>query len=250
MRFGTAKKDAVDDYSGDGLYLRTFKDGDTTVRFLEETDDWIQFREHYTRDRKSFPCTGDKWSCPGCTSDDEEVSRSSRKYACNVYVVKGGYVAPYRIPITLAKKMFTRSERNDGTVLNRDYTVMKTGKGMDTDYDVEQDDKYTMDVKTLLKDGQDIEEILQASFNEIWGSVDDPKPRANAEESKPEDLPSEAERDSDDSDSVQENVVIDEDALYDMELPDLRDLAVKAGVDVKSNARKSDVIRALLSASE
>jgi hypothetical protein len=248
MKFGTPKKDAPDDYTGDGLYLRSFKDGDTVVRFLEETDDWVQFREHFTADRKSFPCTQDKWSCPGCTSDDESVQRSSRKYATNVYVVKGGYVAPYRIPITLAKKMFTRSERNDGTVLNRDYVIMRTGKGMDTDYDVEQEDKYTLDVKALRKDGQDIEEILQASFSEIWGSVDEPVDRGA--ESKAEDIPSRFERSSDDSDSEPENVVIDEDALYDMALADLKDLAVKAGVDVKGNARKSDVIRALLSASE
>lgn len=82
MKFGQKKKDAPD--VGSGKYLRNWKKGETKVRFLDESDDWIAFREHYTRDRKSFPCTEERDTCLGCQSPDEEVAKSSRKYAAQV----------------------------------------------------------------------------------------------------------------------------------------------------------------------
>ena len=165
MRFGTKKSEAPE-VSGDGLYLRNWKDGDTLVRFLEECDDWIEFREHYTADKKSYPCTNDRSTCPGCTADSDDERKSSRKYATNVLFVKGNYVAPVRIPITLAKKMFTRSERNNGTITNRDYIVIRSGQFLDTEYDVESDDSYKVNIKELLKDAVDIEDVLVAAFEE------------------------------------------------------------------------------------
>lgn len=245
MRFGTKKAD-VEETDSDGLYLRNFKDGDTKVRFLQETDDWIEFREHYTSDKKSYPCTRDKDTCPGCTSDSDDEARSSRKYATNVLVVKGNYVAPYRVPISLAKKMFARAERNEGTITNRDYIVMRSGKGLDTEYDVEGDDKYEVNLKTLLKDGQDIEEILEKAFEENAPVDGKPKSSTLARERKQDDAPpSEAEAKSE-SAGDSENIVLDEDTLFDMNVADLRKLAVKAGVDVPDDAKKSSIIRLLL----
>lgn len=275
MRFGT-KKSEVEESDSDGLYLRNFKDGDTKVRFLQETDDWIEFREHYTADKKSYPCTRDKDTCPGCNSASEDEARSSRKYACNVHVIKGNYVAPYRIPISLAKKMFTRSERNEGTITNRDYVVIRSGKFLETEYDVEGDDTYKVDIKALLKDGQDIEEILAKSFEEnAPGHAkpkgrfedDDDKPRSRrasrdddegdevvprsarrlAKEEEPEEFPSEAEAKGA---SAGDSVEVDEDELFDMTIPELKDLAVKAGVDIPSGAKKSSIIRLILEAAE
>jgi len=257
MRFGTKKSEAPEEFDNDGLYLRNFKDGEQKVRFLQECDDWIEFREHYTQDRRSFPCTRDKDTCPGCTSDDEDVVRSSRKYATNVHVVKGNYVAPYRIPISLAKRMFARAERNEGTITNRDYIVMRSGKGLETDYDVEADDKYEVNIKTLLKDGKDIEEILERSFEEnapgqptkatrFEKEGDEVVPRsARKPKEEPEEFPSESvdvdvERDADG------DLILDEDALIDMTIPELKGVAAKAKVDIPAGAKKSVIIRLLL----
>jgi hypothetical protein len=255
MKFGQRKAEAPDEVDNDGLYLRNFKDGEMKVRFLQETDDWIEFREHYTADRRSFPCTREKDSCPGCTSTDEDVQRSSRKYATNVHIIKGNYVAPYRIPITLAKRMFARAERNEGTITNRDYIVMRSGKGLETDYDVEADDKYEVNTKALLKDGKDIEEILAKSFEE---NAPGQKPKASRFEKddsdevvprsarKPkaddEEFPSEAEVQSASADAS----VIDEEELFDMTIPELKGLAAKAGVDVPTGSKKSTIIKLLL----
>lgn len=206
MRFGTKKSETTETES-DGLYLRNFKDGDTIVRFLQETDDWIEFREHYTADKKSYPCTRERDTCPGCNSDNEEEKRSSRKYATNVYVVKGNFTAPFRVPISLAKKMFTRSERNEGTITNRDYVVIRSGKFLETEYDVESDDKYKVDLKALLADGGDIEEILGKAFEEnAPGQKDDEDERPAKRRSRGDDDEDErparrrASRDDDDED--------------------------------------------------
>lgn len=249
MQFGQRRGD-VTEIESDGRYLRNFKKGEVKVRFLEETQDWITFREHYL-EGKSFPCTGDKDSCPGCTHPDEDVQRASRKYATNVYLVEVERVLPFRIPVSLAKSMDTRSDKNGGTILNRDYVVMRSGKGLETEYDVDSDERYAMDTKSLLKDGMDIQELLEESYNEVWGEKkEEPvkektsrlgRGKAKAEE-EPEEFPSEAKDSADD-----EDLVIDEEALYDMALADLIDLGTKVGIEGAEDMSKPSLIRSLLS---
>jgi len=161
--------------SGDFIpYLRNFREGDNIVRFIEEIDDWIVFSEHYAGG-KSFPCTGDRKACPGCTSDDDGVSRASRKYATNLQLVANDKVIPFRVPMSLAKKLFNRAERN-GTITNRDYIVMRSGKGLETEYDLEQDEKRPADITSLKAQAHNIEDILASSYEEIWGTDEEAVP--------------------------------------------------------------------------
>jgi hypothetical protein len=261
MIFGQKKADAPPIMESDGRYLRNFKDGDTVIRFIEEPDDWIVFREHYTTDRRSFPCTEDRDSCPGCTSDIESVQRATRKYGTNLWLVKQDVVLPFRIPMSLAKRVFSRAERNEGVITNRDYVVMKSGKGMDTEYDIESDERYNVNLKDLMAKALDVQEILSASYDEIWGEKEDSpivkaaKPARERkvyiedldDEDKKEEFPSEPDPAAEEDAGP---VVIDEDALYEMGLVELKDLAKRAKVKIPSTAKKSDVIRALISASE
>ena len=256
MKFGVRKEEAPDVGGGDGLYLRGFKDGDTTVRFLEEVNDWIEFREHYTADRRSFPCTRQD-DCPGCTSDDDKVKESVRKYAVNLQVVRSSnsYVAPHRIPVGIMKKMETRSERNEGTILNRDYIIMRSGKNFDTEYDVEADDKYDVNIKALRKDATDIEEVFSSMYEENapgqqkssrFEKDDDEVVPRSARKAKvvQEEFPSESDV-ADDDDDADEDLVIDEDELFDMTIPQLKALAAKAKIDVPAGAKKSVIIKLL-----
>jgi len=249
MKFGK-KYSEVQEEQSSGSYLRNFKQGESTVRFLEEIGDWIAFREHYTEDGKSFPCLeDDKIHCPGCTSESEKVSKSSRKYACYVYRKDWDAVVPYRIPVTLARRMTTRSERNDGTITNRDFTVIRSGKGLDTDYDVEHDEKYAVDTQAKLRGLTPISDILEESFYEIWGSDWSPEGKRRPKaEAKPEveDVPP-SEPDEKDSSG---DVTINEDDLYEMTLSELIDLANKSNIDLPDDARKSTVLSAILKASK
>lgn len=250
MKFGTKKKDAPEEVggSGNGMYLRNFKDGEVTVRFLEETDDWIVFREHYLNG-KSFPCTGDRDSCPGCSHPDEGVQKAGRKYATNVWLPKQNVVLPFRIPISLAKSLFTRSEKNDGTITNRDYVIMRSGKGLDTEYDVDSDEKYSVDVSSLLAQGMDIQEVLQESYNEVWGTETVKESRfSGKQKGDEEEFPTKTEVQSASEDNSE--IEIDEDALYEMPIADLVDLSEKVGLEVPDGTKKGELIRMLLEAAE
>lgn len=243
MRFSTKRGDASD-VDSNLTYLRGFKTGNTTVRFLQEMEEWDKYREHYTLDGKMFPCIKTEGTCPGCTSNNEKVSKSSRKYATNVFLVDTGQVLPFKIPITLAKLLENRADRNGGTLLNRDYVVMRSGSGMDTSYDVDTDEKYVIDVAEKLKDASDIGAILEAAFVEQWGDPEEfveqaeaPKPSrsngftleevASEPRKKAEDIP--PTETSSQSESADDEV-INEDDLYKMERNDLETVAMKVGV--------------------
>lgn len=224
MRF-SSKRGNVSDSDSNLTYLRSFKNGNTTVRFLAEMDDWDRYREHYTLDGKMFPCIKSEGPCPGCNSSNEKVSKSSRKYATNVFLVDSGQVLPFKIPISLAKLLENRAERNGGTLLNRDYVVMRTGSGMDTNYDVDTDEKYVIDIEEKLKEAADIESILEAAFIEQWGDPEDLKPEV--EEKKEDDIPP---TESSSQSASADDEEISEDDLYKMDRDDLETVAMKVGV--------------------
>lgn len=166
MSFGTRTKDVKD--TPQGTYLRSFRPGETTVRFCEEVQEWITFWEHFNSDNKSYPCTGDRSACPGCNSADAKEQKASRRFASTIRTPEGDFQA-VRIPASVQKKMVTRSERNNGTILNRDYVIIREGQGLDTEYDVEADRTYEVAAKDLANGLVDIETILQSSWDEVWG---------------------------------------------------------------------------------
>lgn len=235
MQFGKKKSEITENTLGDGEflpYLRNFREGDNEVRFIEEVEDWIGFSEHYTPEGKSFPCTGDRNACPGCTSENEKTSRASRKYATNVKLVENGMVLPFRIPMSLAKKLFNRAERN-GTITNRDYIVMREGKGLDTEYDLEQGDKSEVNLADLQEKAHDIEEILRSSYEEVWGVIT-PKPQES------EKAPFEASGE----------VEIEEGALRAMSRSDLLTLAADNAIVVDEDGSKGEILDTILAAAK
>jgi hypothetical protein len=248
MRFGTAKKN-ISEGPRDADWLRNFKAGDTKVRFIEECDDWIVYREHFM-EGKSFPCTQDRNACPGCLSADEQVSRASRKYATSVLMPETGYVVPIKMPVTLVNRLVARAERNNGTITNRDYIIIKDGKGLETTYDVEQDDKYDVDTDALKRQAKDIESILTQSYIDAWGEMPDDvstlKPKAKAKpavKEEDEEIPFDAA--SAKEASLEE---ISEEAVRKMRKADLISLAERAGVTVEANADREEIVDQLLEA--
>lgn len=160
--------------SGAGKYLRNIRDGkDCEVRFLQDPEDWFKYREHYGAATKFFPCTQDE-ACPGCTSDDEKLRKSSRRYVSNVIIVREkdakdeGQVVLLKIPLALANRLTAKADRNGGTLLDRNYTLIRTGNGLDTDYDAEAEDKSP--VNTAAFELLDPEPYLVDMFDSAWGT--------------------------------------------------------------------------------
>lgn len=241
MKFGTKVKDVAD--TGGEVYLRNFKKGDTEVRFLEEIEDWIQFREHYTREGKSFPCTGDRKECPGCTSSDEAVQRSSNRYVANAVLTKNGAVFAFKMGKTLVDRLATRSERNNGTITSRNYTIIRTGDGLDTEYDVEQGDKdATIDIKAYKDQIVDVEAILKANFEAAFGKPEKAK-KAKADDDVPPSKPVTTKASS----AQEEDDIIDEDVVRNMNRSQLVRLYEKAGLEPNEDMSTKELAEFLIS---
>lgn len=186
--FGTKKSESKE---SDGIYLRSFKKGETKVRFLQEPGDWFEYREHYDQGiGKSFPCTRTQ-NCPGCTSDNERTRNNPRRYGTFVYLVDQKRVLPFKITQRASDRLTIRAERNDGTLLSRDYIIIKSGSGLDTDYDVDQDERYALDIDELWKQrGElEVEDIVAKQFEEAFGDPNqyaDDAPKATRSSSQKE----------------------------------------------------------------
>jgi hypothetical protein len=238
VKFGTKNKD-VPVYSGSD-YIRTLKKGETTLRFLQECDDWVQYREHWTLEGKSFPCTKDRDTCPGCTHPSEKVSRSSRKYAVNVLLKPQDTHMVVKLPVTVANRFEARSERNEGTITNRDYIIIKSGEGLDTEYDVETGDKYEYSFSGKL---YDIEEMLVEMYENATGeSVDDQTPRAKAKE----DIPPSKPQDQSVSADSEEEVVLTEQQLRQMDLFELQKVLQAADLTMPQVSTQDELVNYIL----
>jgi len=176
MKFGqTWNPDAEEETTtGSSDYLRYFKGAETTFRLLQEPNEWIDYWEHFNPNGYPFPCTRDRKTCPGCTSNNDKMKKASKKIA--VQVLEGEWVNAYKLPKTVADKLANRANRI-GTVTDRDYTVFKLQtKNADgstkTDYDVEGGDKIPVDIAALKPKFKDVETILGSMYDQAWGNPD------------------------------------------------------------------------------
>ena len=149
---------------GGGKWIKTLKEGETRMRFLQEIDEWVVYYEHYNPAGTSFPCTSDRDTCPGCTSTNERMKSASRKVAVNAVV--GNYQDVYKLPITLVNRLKIKSERNGNTITDRDYIITRIGKDKDTEYDVESGNALPID--TSAYELLNIEQMLETQFEENW----------------------------------------------------------------------------------
>jgi len=170
VKFGQRYEDAPPAPTGGGdRFLKNFREGETRLRFLQEVKDWLVYWEHFNPAPGGFPfpCTGDRETCPGCTSGIEKMEKASRKALCNVKV--GDYVDVYKFQSKLANKMEIRSERNGGTILNRDFIITRIGKDTQTDYDIDGMQESPLDPKPELLDA---EAMLAQAFRDAWPDFD------------------------------------------------------------------------------
>jgi hypothetical protein len=185
MKFGLARGSTFQS-TPSGDYLRSFQMGENKVRFLEELQEWLPYYEHFTLDGQGFPCTQNTSTCPGCTDEDEAVSRRSRKYATFIYVPAVNQTFPWKVPITVSDNMHRRAEQNGGTICNRDYVVIRSGKALKTKYDVDAEERYSLNIEELRRKAgiADAEEVLHAMYKAVWGQV----PQSEEDE-KDEEIP-------------------------------------------------------------
>ena len=168
VRFGETADENASRRGNDGdVWIKGFKDGSTRVRFLQPTGSWVTYREHYSEGPGFFPCSEDTSTCPGCTDSSEKVQKRSRKYAMSC-LGESGRVDVHKVGSRLYKTFKAREQRLE-TIMDRDYTIIRSGSGLETIYDVEPGDKYTLDEEVELHDIGAVLEGLYTAACEAYG---------------------------------------------------------------------------------
>jgi hypothetical protein len=234
--------------SGDRTWVRYLKEGeDLTIRFLTEPDEWYSYREHFDPGVGFFPCIGKDNSCPGCEHASDQVQRSSRRYLANALVVDEGLVVPVKLPLDLANRLVARYERNSNTLTNRDYTLHRMGKGLDTTYDVSPEDKSELDVSgyKLI----DLEKVLIHQFEDAFDlNEDTPSADLDEDDGVDDGVPSEPSTSADEDDD--EGYLTEAQALA-MSKDELKVLADNVGAEIDGRWSKTKMVEAIFaSASE
>lgn len=256
MKFGTRQADVTEPDSG-SKYPKYFKEGATQLVFLDEFDDWYKFFDHYSSElRKSFPCTGERDTCPGCTSENVKEQKASGKYLVNALNPKTGFVDLYKMPYSTIAQ-FQRYYDKESTLLGRIYEIYrgKDGNGQTT-YTVDREDKYRHTDDSVFEKKQDFEEALMRQYVEAWGEEPDdsespvqsvPKEKLDKPVKKSKKDAPKKSRDEepipfeDESDEIE----LSEDQLAKMDANELRGLFDMAGLDIPST-NDADELRTLL----
>lgn len=177
----TALKKKLNEAQSDDVWIKYIPDGSIRVRFLEEVEEWANYYEHWDANaRKYFPCKDD-YSCAGCKLDMDR----SVKYLTNAVLLddKSLRVVPLKIPQSLANRLAARAEKYK-TITDRDYELMRSGKGLDTEYDL---DSEAPDKRKFPKvELHDLEKVLRDAYTAVFGDEDDDerKPRKPKKESQ------------------------------------------------------------------
>ena len=184
MFFGVRKAEAP--ISQGRSAINWFGKEDTRIRFLEEMDDWTKIFQHFSNSaRTSYPCTGDQDTCPGCNSDDEREAKASCRFIAMALDITSGYANLYSVPVSLITPLERYSDKDGGTIMARDYTVVQYKEDGFTKYAVEKEEREKINLdKFVLKDHQ---KALNEQYQTAWGNNDSPQAqeRAPKEESHP-----------------------------------------------------------------
>lgn len=126
------------------VWIKNFRDGETRVRILQSTARWTTYAEHYSEDIGFFPCTEER-DCVGCNDDSERVRKLSRRYAFNA-IDENGRVNVYKVGTKLHRTFEGREQRDpNGTIVDRDFLVIRSGKGLETSYDLDPLERYPLE---------------------------------------------------------------------------------------------------------
>lgn len=151
---------------GDQFLSRVPADGSIIVRFLEEPDQWVEYFEHFQRDRAgswSFPCV------ENCQESHEGDDKPKKRYLCNAVDTQENKVVPLQLPVSAVSSLVKKYDKY-GTILDRDYEISKSGTGFDTEYDVDAEPPTRMNLDRF--DLLDLDGILQAQVDG-GGDTDD-----------------------------------------------------------------------------
>lgn len=204
VTFGkTAAEEAAERIARTGtFYIKTFRDDETKVRFLAEAGEFIAYGDHFKefdqKTKRSFPCAIQSAGldiCIGCNDPDPEVSKINSKWALPV-LDERDYVQVYKIGVNFFKHLRDVWTKQYGTIVDRDYAVLRTGKAWNeiTYTAVPLGEPYDRRPSISLPNIQDLLGGQYAEVSELYGytpeeSGADPQPMGQPDESVPDPEP-------------------------------------------------------------
>lgn len=148
----------------------TFKEGEArTVRFLHEPFDrrnpWVEYYEHYVPGSGGgngayVPCIDD------CRLDGD--LRAGKRWYVNVWDRDSKQVRLLKLTGAMVENLIIKYERR-GTILDRDYSITRTGEGTDTKYHIEAEEKERFDQRNVKL--IDIVTYLDQQAQSYYGGV-------------------------------------------------------------------------------
>lgn len=180
----------------------TFKEGEArTVRFLHEPfgkTPWVEYYEHYVPgggggNGAYVPCI------ENCRLDGD--IRAGRRWYVNVWDRDSKQVRLLKLTGAMVENLIIKYERR-GTILDRDYSITRTGEGTDTKYHIEAEEKERFDQRNIKL--IDIEGYLDQQAQSYYGGGSRMKARASGiddEDEEDEDFEKEDEDDEDEDEA-------------------------------------------------
>lgn len=243
-----ALKKRMEASKGAASFIKSIpNDSVMTVRFLQEPHDWYGYYEGYLEERKRyFPVPeGMDWD-----------GRKSFRYLTNVIDTDTDTVIPLKVPSSLANRLVVRFERY-GTLLDRDYDLLRTGKGLETEYDVEtnaQEDRK-LDQYELI----DLEATLVDAYDSVFATGDEDeeketnplKQRARRNVAvDEEDVDTEGSEPEPEETTDNDDEFYTEDELKKMNIGEIRALATDYGLTFIKKTPKKDLVEMILEEGE
>jgi hypothetical protein len=197
----------------------TFKEGESrTVRFLHEPfgkRPWVEFAEHFVPSGSGgsyVPCID------GCKLDGD--IRASKRWYANVWDRDSKSVRLLKMTGAMIENLVLKYEKR-GTLMDRDYSITRTGESTDTKYHIEPEDKEKFNVASDKIKLIDIEEYLNQAAQTYYGGQKVQKAKS---------------RDIDDDDDEDE----DEDEVEDTDDEDDEDEKPKKKATAKKKASRDE----------
>lgn len=194
------------------------------IRFLQELDSGLEFRFHSSFNKGINALCPEMYgkTCPYCGNDDESMKENTM-YAFSVfdYDSNGVKILLYKANGVSPLPSFIEYFDEYGTIMDRDYTIKKNGKGMSGSFTVMAGDRTTFrNAKAKPYTKSQIIKVLQKAFpvnQEDY--IDDDE---EEEEVKPAKKTKKTKKEK----TIQEK-------LSELELSDLKEIAIELGVSKK-----------------
>jgi len=176
----------------------TFKEGEArTVRFLHEPfgrRPWVEYYEHYVPGSGGgngayVPCIDN------CRLDGD--IRAGKRWYVNVWDRDSKQVRLLKLTGAMVENLIIKYERR-GTMLDRDYSITRTGEGTDTKYHIEAEEKERFDQSNIKL--IDIIGYLDQQAQSYYGGVKSFKAKSSSIDDDDEEDVEDIEDDEEDED--------------------------------------------------